>query len=294
MDFDKDIREYLENEFNYLGISYTPSKEIREDLLKLFTIQRKIIFPFPRQTEISKELQEKIIQNNKYSNEIVRIKDMFQKGLNVNFLQSKNLFNYHVHDDLVYDWNIYHLHLSFDRKDNNYFTKRTKEVLFVYIAKDKALLIDIAKHPPHDVFADKRLLETLDRNWSDVLIEVNDIVGLSHNPTTQDRMNLRKHNINEGIVEINGKYIFGPGLGQVFSGHSSEEVLKLNAFQRWINAFEKSISRDKEKVDILFMKAHNLLSAADYKIMFTNDGPQIWDANTNTCLLKYQEIIKWN
>lgn len=292
MNFDKDIRDYLETEFNYFGITYTPSAEIRKDLLKLFTIQRKIIFPFPRQTEISQELQQKIAQNNKYSNEILKIKNMLQQGLNVNFLQSKNLFNYHVHDDLVYDWNIYHLHLSFDANVNDYFTKRTKEVLFVYVTKDKALLIDISKHPPHDVFADKRLLEILDKNWSGILFEVNDIVGLSHNPTTQDRMKLRKHNINVGIVEINGKYIFGPGLGQVSSGHSSEEVLKLNAFQRWINAFEKPILKDKEKFDSLFMNTHNLTSPPDYKIMFTNDGPQIWDIKTKTCLLKYLEIIR--
>lgn len=38
MDFDKDIREYFENEFNYLEIFYILFKEIWEDLLKFFII----------------------------------------------------------------------------------------------------------------------------------------------------------------------------------------------------------------------------------------------------------------
>lgn len=53
--------------------------------------------------------------------------------------------------------------------------------MFVYIIEDKVLFIDIVKYLFYDVFVDKRFFEILDRNWSDVLIEVNDIVGFFYN-----------------------------------------------------------------------------------------------------------------
>lgn len=294
MDFKRDISNYILEEFAYLGVKHTLSENIDEDLLKLFTLQRKVIYPFKRTVEISQDLQDKISNNYQHHKEILELKEMMENAIDVNSHQSKNLFNYHVHDKLVYDWNIYHLHLSFEKLPNQYFTKRTKLVLFIYIDKEKALFIDSVKHPPHDTFADKKLLEIIDNNWSDILQEVNNIVDLTHNLSTKERFKLRKHNINEGIVKVNGKFIFSPGLGQAASGHSINEVMKLNDFNRWIKSNEKEINSNLVLVNDLFMKAYNLPKSPLYKIVFTEDGQQIWDENTKKCLVKYHEQINLN
>jgi hypothetical protein len=294
MDFKRDISNYILEEFAYLGVEHTLSENIDEDLLKLFTLQRKVIYPYKRTVEISQELQDKISNNYQHHKEILKLKKMMENAIDVNCHQSKNLFNYHVHDKLVYDWNIYHLHLSFEKLPNQYFTKRTKLVLFIYIDREKALFIDNVKHPPHDTFADKKLLEIIDNNWSDILQEVNTIVDLTHNLSTKERFKLRKHNINEGIVKVNGKFIFSPGLGQAASGHSITEVMKFNDFNRWIKSNEKEINSNLVLVNDLFMKAYNLPKSPSYKIVFTEDGPQIWDENTKKCLVKYREQINFN
>ena len=291
MNFKQDIIDYIKGEFDYFEVNYSPSDDIENDLLKLFTIQKKYIFQFRRAIEVSKELQAKIDQNDKFRNEILEIKRMLERGLNVNPQQSKNLFNYHVHDDLVYDWKIYHLHLSFQKQGNEYFNKRTKDVLFVYITKERALLLDVLKHPPHDIFANKKLLEIIDNNWSNILSEVKGVVGLSHNLNQQERFKLRKYNINEGVIEVNGKFVYSPGLGQTASGHSSEDVMKLNALHRWLDQNEEAILNNREVIDNMFMKSHDLKTPPSYKIIFTEQGPQILDMKTKTCLVKYHEVI---
>ena len=293
MDFKKDILNYIKGELEYFNITYSPSSDITNDLLKLFTIQRKYIYQFKRKIEISKELQLKIDNNYKHKDEILRLKDFLQNGIDVNPHQSKNLFNYHVHDDLAYNWKIYHFHLAFDKEDE-YFTKRTKEVLFAYITKDRALFLDVLKHPPHNIFANKALLEIIDNNWNDILLEVNGVVGLSHSLSTEERFKLRKHNINEGVIEVNGKFIFSPGLGHVSSGHSAEEVMKLQRLNKWLKANEEAIIQKKDIIDAMFMKLHNLMKKPKYIILFTKQGSQIWDDNTRTCLVKYNETIQMN
>ncbi|WP_276974203.1 hypothetical protein [Flavobacterium filum] len=294
MDFKKDISDYIKGELGYFNITYSPSADLDSDLLKLFTIQKKFVYQFNRKVEISKELHFKIENNHKHKNEILKLKECLEKGIDINPNQTKNLFNYHVHDDLVYDWKIYHFHLTFEREYDSYFTKRTKEVLFAYITKDRALLLDVIKHPPHDIFANKILLEIIDRNWDGILLEANGVQGLSHNPSTKERFQLRKYNLNEGIIEVNGKFIFSPGLGQVSSGHSAEEVMKLNQLNRWLKTNEKAILQNKDTIDIMFMKSHSLRTKPEYEIVFTDQGPQIWDRNTKTCLVKYNEIISMN
>ena len=204
MNFEKDVQDYIISEFKAYGVNYTLTGDLDKDLLNLFTIQRKIIFPIKREVEFSTEIQLFLKSNINFQIIIEELKKKFEEPSDINSHQSKNLFNHHVHDKLIYDWNIYHLHLSDESILGDYFKKRTKKVLFVYIDKQKALFLDILTHPPHDNFANKRLLEILDRNWNDILIEMNGVVGLSHNPSQQERFKMRKYNINEGGIESTG------------------------------------------------------------------------------------------
>ncbi len=291
MNFKKDINDYIKGELNYFDINFSSSGNTNDDLLKLFTIQKKYIFQFKRTVQISKELQNQIDNKCNHYTEILRLKDMIEKGIDINPNQSSKLLNYHVHDHLVYDWNIYHLHLSLDKREGEFFTKRTKKVLFAFIDKEKALFIDVMKHPPHDNFANKSLLEIIDKNWNDILLEMNGVVGLSHNMNQQERFKMRKYNVNEGGIEVNGKFIFSPGLGQTTSGHSAGEVMKLNELNRWLKKNEQAITENQDSVDKMFIRIHGLQNKPKYKIMFTELGPEIWDKNTNICLVKYREVI---
>ena len=292
MNFIDDIREYIQREFDFLNIKYNPSADINKDLLDLLTLHEKYVFEFPRDVELSKELTLKISNPAyKYTGAINHLRLLFINGSNVNPFQSSKLFNYRVHDDLVYSWSIYHFHLSTKRTTDPFFNDRTKEVLFVYISNKEALFLDTNTHPPHEVFADKRLLEILDNNWDAKLLQLKDVVGLSRKFDNKERFNLRKHQVNEGALEVNGKFVYPPGLGITASGHSASVSMKINEFNRWLKRNEKKITDNRIAIDAFFSKTHNLTGDIQYKLLFTENGPQIWDKNSGTPLVKYFEII---
>ena len=217
---------------------------------------------------------------------------LLTKGLDVNQFQSTDLFNYRVHDQLIYDWSIYHLHLSVRKTKYLYFFDRTKQVLFAFIDKERALFLDIDEHPPKDIFADKKLLEILDRNWNGILKEADGVVGLTQNINKSDRFKLRKMGINEGIIEVNGKFVFPPGIGFASNRISTENVLKLNSFNRWVEKNTKFLNEHRSLIDQHFKAKYNLIDAIEYQLVFTSNGPQIHDRVANVCLIKYLDILK--
>ncbi len=292
MNFDEDIKQYIKAGFDWFGIDYTLSGNLDSDLLNLFTVQKKFVYPSLREVRISRELTRKIDNECNHHLEIRHLVNLFKNGKDVNPFQSRSLFKYEVPDLLVYHWNIYYFHLSTNSPEGSYFNDRTKQVLFVYLDEKQALFLDVDKHPPHDVFADKRFLEIIDKNWNGVLVEAKNVVGLSNNLNRSERFRIRKKEIYEGVFEVNGKYVYAPGSGSATSKHSAEVSDKLIAFNRWLNSNTKAINSNRQSIDEFFIRKHGLKGKIEYELIFTQDGPQIWDRLSNTCLIKYREEIR--
>ena len=291
IDFSEDIKSYVLSEFKSFGIDYSLTRDINKDLLNLFTIQKKYIYPFPRIVQLSNELQTKIKRDPRFQHIIRHLIVLLAQGLDVNQFQSINLFNYRVPDQLIYDWSIYHLHLSINKTKYEYFNDRTNNVLFAFIDKEQARFLDIDKHPPKDIFADKKLLEILDKNWNEILKEADGVVGLSQEISKSDRFKLRKMGINEGLIEVNGKFVFTPGIGFTSNKTSTDTVLKLNMFNRWIEKNTKFLNGHRSLVDKYFKEIHNLINSIEYHLSFKIDGPEICDKTTNQSLIKYSDIL---
>jgi len=111
-------------------------------------------------------------------------------------------------DLLIADWGIHHLHLSTTVAQHG-FVERTADLLFAAFALDHAYLIGIY---PHGSWALKELVEVVVRNWPDVGIvhEMKGIVGLTHEYTDDERLQLRKSGIT-GPVEVDGKVYMTSG-----------------------------------------------------------------------------------
>jgi hypothetical protein len=74
-------------------------------------------------------------------------------------------------DWLFSDWGIHHFHLGPDLEAKGNKVLRSARVLFAYLTNDDAYLIDVMSHKRTDggvAWADKTILETLDREWPDV------------------------------------------------------------------------------------------------------------------------------
>lgn len=64
-------------------------------------------------------------------------------------------------DELLWDWDIHHLHLG-ARLEKDGFVERTGDLLFVLVRPATAYLIDVR---PHGAWADDELVEIIHRNW---------------------------------------------------------------------------------------------------------------------------------
>ncbi len=291
LDFSKDIENHIIEEFNCLDIDYKLRGDLDADLMNLYTVNKKYIYPWPRKVFISTELQSKIDKGIQQSTEILSLKTKIENGENVNRHQSSELFNHHVNDHLVYDWSIYHLHLSSERTKDDYFNDRTKKILFSFIDKERALFLDIDKHPPHDVFANKKLLQILDNNWPDILLIANDVQGPSHNMNKSVRFILRKAGVNEGLIEVNGKCVFSPGLGIVSNGQSSEVRLMLNQLNKWLKINTTQIIDNEVEIAKILKKKHTSFNSCKFRLLFEEEGPIIIEENTNTSIIKYPNAL---
>jgi hypothetical protein len=212
-------------------------------------------------------------------------------GADVNPHQSKQVLNHHAPDDLVFDWKIYHLHLSTTRTVGKYFVDRTKELLFIYLDQERAIFLDIFEHKPTD-FSKIQLLEILDKTDSKILMVANEIVGLSHELTDEERLKLRKGNVNEGILKVNDKFVFSPNMGRVSNGQSLDSVMKAMALLNWAKQNMDNINKDLAGASAYFNTRFGLKGNIAFGLEVTNAGPAIIDRNSRQRLIKWQVVYK--
>lgn len=189
------------------------------NILEFSRYYRLCIMPIPRKVYISKELK-KSIKFITYQKEITLIRDIFEKGENImpfmsmrkNAKKGQNPYN----DALLNNWHMHHFHLNLE-KDNLGYIKRSKDLLFCIVKPESVYMIDIQSH--QDNWADKRLLEIVDSNWSE-LLEPFIVNGITSAPSQSVYEESRKYNIN-CLICINGKILCPFDFGISADGTSS-------------------------------------------------------------------------
>ncbi len=205
--------------------------------LDYFTLQRKIIEPKPRKVLMSSILIEKLNSHDK-KNEILYIKDLIEKGENVNPFQSKKLFQTNFHDHLLYEWNIYHLHLSFQQnKKYKFFKKHGNQLLFAFISQETVIFLDTNTH---QIFADDYWLKILDEEFPQYIEKYklnDDGVELTHNLTPEERQFGWNSGVSFCMTEINGELYYSQD-GRTTSGHSEKVADLTLQSMNWIKRNE--------------------------------------------------------
>lgn len=128
-------------------------------------------------------------------------------------------------DDLMlYDWNIYHFHLSNEKElsgssEEVYFYQRTGALLFVYnkINDNNAYFLDISKK---HIFSNQNLLDIINNNWPDLLNEyIMQGISKARILTDQEKAVLRKNHL-MSFYAIGENIILPPGGGFTCAGTS--------------------------------------------------------------------------
>jgi hypothetical protein len=121
-------------------------------------------------------------------------------------------------DRMLAAWGIHHLHLS-NAPGTGRFTARGADLLYAVFKPDDAYLLGIYTH---DDWARKELVEVIVRNWPDagLFLKSSYVLGQTAKFTDDDRRDLRRANISEGLFEVDGA-LYGPGgLGLTVGGSS--------------------------------------------------------------------------
>lgn len=289
--FENDLKIEIQLKFSELGLKIPIRNKLKDMLLDYLTIHKKLVKIKQRDVLINPELEKKL-NNHPKSKEVENLKILLSSGKNVNFFQSKKLFQTKFHDHLLYEWNVYHFHLSnqFDKKTG--FVKQSNDLLFIYIEEDKAILLDIAKHTV-GIFADTKWLEILDNHFPDVLepYKAEDIFDVYPEVNAEERQLLWDKGYLLGMTKVNNKVYRSKGIGRASSGHSILVTKTAIGILRWIHKLESHFQTKKDEIANEFNFDKNKV---EYKIRFGDVTLEVIEKRSNTILLTYPYLFKFN
>lgn len=150
-------------------------------------------------------------------------------------------------DGMLIDWGILHFHIS-DEFENDGYVKRSGDILFAMVVESAIYCIGFW---PHNSWSKQEVIGIIHDNWP-TLIEnyrLNNIVGLSSSVTDDDIEKLRAANINSAFEPRPGVFYFGPGGGQVASGHSATAMRKTMYLRRVLQHLDKKAREQLENAD---------------------------------------------
>lgn len=288
--FENDLKQEMHLMFSDMGVKIPIRSHLDEMVLDYLTLHKKLVQVKPRQVLINPDLEAKLTTHSK-RNEVERIKRLLSIGQNVNFFQSKKLFQTRFHDHLRYEWNIFHFHLSTRLENGSNFVKQTNQLLFVYIDDKEAILLDIQNHID-GIFADEKWLEILDNYFPHILEPYldGDIIDISPNVSSIERQNLWNKGLTLGMTKVNGKIFRSPGIGRTTSGHSILVTMTANEISRWLHKITEHFDNKLNEICNTFGFEP---STAIFKLRFGDLTLEIVETKSNKILLTYPYLFNF-
>lgn len=288
-DFEKDLLDIIREEYDHVGMRFSEKKTLDEHLIDYLTVNQKIIPVIPRKVRISPPLIEKIIHHPKRA-EIETIAERFKKGMNVNCFQSSRLLQSGRHDQLLYEWQICHLHLSTKQMKDKPFVERTDELLFVFIDGDTAIFLDVGDH--NTEFAQLHWLEILDEYFpSEIKKYLHDegIIPLDKNVSDKERSEIWEGGLSLCLTRVGDKVYSSPGVGRTTSGHSLMTITQANRIMQWIFTLQEQFAKySKEMIEAFNLPKKPLHPKL---IMDEKGGMQVIDKKTKYVYMEYLRIF---
>ena len=293
MNFEEDIRKQIIQLLKDDKIKFNEKESTRNLLISYLNFLNRLILPIPRKVHISDNI-ENIIENNeldkKYIDALLKFKDHFEKGIDMNSTLSKNIFYSDIsikerqnltykktRDYLLDDWGIHHLHLDKDKGN------RSKYLLFIKVTNNEIYFIDILSHNEKNVFAKQELLETLYRNWN-FLLEKYKYPGAiaAHFKFTDKEITEARKRGTIIFIQINNN-VYGPmGGGLASSGtnmmHSVDANYILNESKNIENYIKNNYEHIKKQIQKYIKSYTNDL---EFKIKLVENGFLVTEINTN-------------
>lgn len=249
--FISDLDEIANNFIDIFGLKHTSEVDnLSEPLLRWIDFRLRYVDPKPRQAYYSNRFPKQLNENTEKS--LQNIIQMIQNGEDINPYQGKGLILHHdtsgnkkqKRTDLLWaDWGIIHLHLCDTAiPSGQYFSDRSRWLLFALVGADFFAAIDIRDHNEENLFENKELIEIVAESWPDLLkpYEMKRVVAPNVTLPSQDLQKLRKAGIS-GVITIGDKIYMGPGMGVTTAATSTRVSMAMNNVRRYAKEFARVV-----------------------------------------------------
>lgn len=187
----------------------------------------------------------------KYKEKLKKLEQCIEKGVDLTPYLSRGIMDC-GHDDLMlYDWGIYHLHVSdeLDIKKDDGFMKRSALLLYVLVRDDSVYFIKTVYHNEGKyMWAKKELMEIIYDNWA-FLLKSSIVNNISKGKITDmEKKVIRDKHGNSFVYLKNGIVLAPPNLGAVADGTSLKVVIEADRLKGWLENIQKYILKNIGKL----------------------------------------------
>jgi hypothetical protein len=148
VDLFTDFKLAIQQDLTALGLTHNPNATVEDIVLLRYTHMRKTIAARQRAIHQSPEFQAALGARTQAEQQaMAAILAKFQRGDDVNGHLSERSVNPNIADGMLYDWDIYHLHVSNTKATPaQTFFDRVGPVALVKVTRTDAYFIDIRSH----------------------------------------------------------------------------------------------------------------------------------------------------
>lgn len=229
MDLFNDLKVTIQNDLTALGVQFGANATVEDILVLRYTLMRKTIRPRQYNLHQSAEFQAALANCSPTEKAaMAAIFAKFQSGTDVNGHLSKDSTDPYKVDGLLYDWGVYHLHVSNTKQNpTQKFFDRVGPVGLVKVTQTDAYFIDIRQHGAGNqlLWTQQAIIEIIDRNWPTLLdpFTLNSATDVDQTPSATDLKLLRGdkktgQGASVAVLKIGNRVIMPPGGGMATSG----------------------------------------------------------------------------
>lgn len=184
-----------------------------------------------------------------FKKKLKKLEKNIEKGVNLDSYLSRSIMDCSKDDLMLYDWGIYHLHISdkLDTRKSDGFMERSDLLLYALFDDVKAYFIKTINHKgENNMWTKKECLDIINDNWPH-LLEPYVIKGVAEEQqyiSDDDRSALRKNHVNTFITLNNGVVIMPPNMGFASDGSPFKAVNAANNLKKKLKDVQSCIIND--------------------------------------------------
>ena len=233
-------------------------KSLDDPIMDYFRLQERILEARPRRVYVAKDFQ----CPKGYEAELAFIRRAIEAGRDLNRFMSRTIKRLTEEDLMLYDWGIYHFHLSkkVDTRKKDGFMERSPHLLLAKIDDEAVYMIKVVSHNKKNVWTHKNYIQAIEENWPETIRKSKmDNMTLTEFVSEENHYKLRKAGITTFTQLDNGNLYAPLGGGYASDRSSTRAVRKCGNFMYMLADAEKLIvenfwlwMKHEEELEVLF------------------------------------------